>query len=340
MIELHNLRNAFKEHREIITEKDAEIERRKRSSLKPCPGAGQGVNRWLLGETLRQYRARAAEIVKETREVLREGMRGCGRAEKNGEVERALRRAWPDAFSHFPEDPEDIITELTGVGVLANTPSWPPKNHERILALHKQYDGLECGDLEAKSSAKNPRTLSGRDVLVPFFQPVEFVCLGSERWSFGTWQRDEVLRRAAGCRYIVPNPFKAALGTTQDGKPTAKSNSQVLQRRFVIVEFDLEWLADWSFQEKIRLQVRLHGHLAQKYPLALVVFSGNESLHGWYVAEPQEHLNHELMREAVELGADHALWCPSQFTRTPGATHQNGNRQDVLFFAPERLGTL
>jgi hypothetical protein len=105
-------------------------------------------------------------------------------------------------------------------------------------------------------------------------------------------------------------------------------------RRFLVIEFDFrsfEWTADLPRQEKLDAQARLHEHLAREFPLCLLVFSGNESLHGWYATRWPA----ELMHEAASLGADTGLWSLSQFTRMPWGRHANGAVQRVVFFNPE-----
>jgi hypothetical protein len=55
--------------------------------------------------------------------------------------------------------------------------------------------------------------------------------------------------------------------------------------------------------------VKFHAHLAKRWEaLALLVFSGNESLHGWYpCAGVDEERVIAFLRYACRLGADHAL---------------------------------
>ena len=308
--------------------------------IKPCPPHGQGANGWLLGEANRQLKRLGPACLSRVRNILTKGSEGHGPNVGAARIERALRKAWLDVFAIYPGDDQKGAAGAQGSRPTLHRPPWPVANREAMASIHEKYDGIEVGDLEAhKFSVKNPRSLSGRDILSELFRPGEFVCLGSEAWSFNTWLRDEALRRVAGCCYVVPNPFRSRDGLTKSGKPTRKSDSQVLGRRFVIVEFDFkpfEWARGLSLAEKIRWQARLHWHLAHTtFPLALIVFSGNESLHGWYVAHAAEHRNREFLRKAVELGADYHLWVPSQFTRTPAAQHQNGKRQEVIFFRPE-----
>ncbi len=76
-------------------------------------------------------------------------------------------------------------------------------------------------------------------------------------------------------------------------------------------------------------------HLAEKAPLALVVYSGGKSLHGWfYCAGVAEEKVSRIFRYAVYLGADRANWNPSQFARMPDGVRENGRRQTVYFLNP------
>ena len=76
-------------------------------------------------------------------------------------------------------------------------------------------------------------------------------------------------------------------------------------------------------------------HLAEKAPLALAVYSGGKSLHGWfYCAGIAEEKVSRFFRYAVSLGADPANWNRSQFARMPDGLRENGKRQTVYFFNP------
>jgi hypothetical protein len=76
-------------------------------------------------------------------------------------------------------------------------------------------------------------------------------------------------------------------------------------------------------------------HLAEKAPLALVVYSGGKSLHGWfYCAGVAEEKIFRFMQYASSLGADPANRTRSQFARMPDGLRENGRRQTVYFFNP------
>ena len=72
-----------------------------------------------------------------------------------------------------------------------------------------------------------------------------------------------------------------------------------------------------------------------KTPLALAVYSGGKSLHGWfYCAGIAEEKISRFFSYAVSLGADPANWNRSQFARMPDGLRDNGRRQTVYFFNP------
>ena len=145
--------------------------------------------------------------------------------------------------------------------------------------------------------------------------------------------RRGAVQLAPFAQFIVPNPFKSRRGRTKTGKPTNKSDSQVSCRRFVVIEFDFrafDWTCALPRQEMLVYQARLHWHLANEYPLCLLVYSGNESLHGWYATVRPA----ELMHDAAALGADTRLWSLSQFTRMPWGGGPTATRQRVVFFKP------
>jgi hypothetical protein len=185
---------------------------------------------------------------------------------------------------------------------------------------------------------------SQEEILRWAFAPEEFVCTGrvvekpngGQFYDIKTLSLEGTIVTAPSRQFIVPNPFASRRGRTKTGKPTNKSDSQVASRRFVTIEFDFrafDWTCDISRQEKLVYQARLHWHLAFEYPLCLLVYSGNESLHGWYATcRPAE-----LMHDAAELGCDTRLWSVSQFTRMPWGIHANGVTQRVVFFKPSNL---
>jgi hypothetical protein len=119
----------------------------------------------------------------------------------------------------------------------------------------------------------------------------------------------------------------AATGTSQNGEESSRCLDNTGSRRFLVVEFDTGILEEHA---AILL------HLGRFAPLALAVFSGSKSLHGWfYCAGMAETVLLDFFRSAVALGADRATWTRCQLVRMPGGTRDNGKRQTVHFFNPE-----
>jgi len=114
----------------------------------------------------------------------------------------------------------------------------------------------------------------------------------------------------------------AQKGRTKQGKQSWHSEENTGPRRFLIVEFD---------QGALDNQAALLWHLAQFAPLALVVFSGSKSVHGWFFCEGQsEDTLQRFFDYAVSLGADSKTWSRSQFVRLPDGKRSDSKTSDAL----------
>jgi hypothetical protein len=127
---------------------------------------------------------------------------------------------------------------------------------------------------------------------------------------------------------IVPNAMAALTGTTKNGRRSPRCLDNVGVRQYLVVEFDTGHLDEHA---------ALLWHLAERAPMALVVFSGSKSLHGWFAcrrATPQRL--EQFFRYAVSFGADPATWTRCQPVRMPDGTREGtGKRQAVYYFNPE-----
>jgi hypothetical protein len=170
------------------------------------------------------------------------------------------------------------------------------------------------------------------------------LCCGWSRHHFDTRPR-KYWHKLHDLEFIVPNPMTARRGLTKTGKFSAHALSSTGPRRFLIVEFDF---AKGSTGE-VRLLSKLEAegrdirdlsaalllHLAKMAPLAVAVYSGGKSLHGWfYCAGVAEENVSRFCCYAAALGADRATWIRSQFARMPDGLRENGKRQSVYFFNP------
>jgi hypothetical protein len=189
--------------------------------------------------------------------------------------------------------------------------------------------------------SNEPSTDEIIDVLFPG-NPL--LCCAWSRRRFDTRARKH-WHKLRDLQFIVPNPMTARRGLTKTKKLSAHALSSTGPRRFLIVEFDFTQgsAGETQLLSKLEAQGRdvqdlnaaLLLHLAEMAPLALAVFSGGKSLHGWfYCAGVAEENVSRFCRYAAALGADRATWIPSQFARMPDGLRDNGKRQSVYFFNP------
>jgi hypothetical protein len=222
---------------------------------------------------------------------------------------------------------------------------WLPRNFELIEAVAHTGNGLvdwwEASPVRLDSS--DPNTDEIIDLLFPG-NPL--LCCAWSRHGFDTRARENWYK-LQDLEFIVPSTMSAKQGVTREGKMSAHALSNIGPRRFLIVEFDFE--AGTSEEEALLLDslaaegrnvkdlsAALLLHLAEKAPLALAVYSGGKSLHGWfYCAGVAEERVWCTFQSAVSLGADRANWARSQFARMPDGLRENGSRQTVYFLNPE-----
>jgi hypothetical protein len=222
---------------------------------------------------------------------------------------------------------------------------WLTRDFDLIEAVARTGNGLvdlwEASPVRLDSN--KPKTDQIINVLFPS-NPL--LCCGWTRNYFDTRARAQWYKLHQ-LQFIVPSPMSKRRGVTQQRKLSAHALSNTGPRCFLIVEFDFE--SDNS-PEEARLLERLANerrdvrdlcaalllHLAEKAPLALAVYSGGKSVHGWFYCTDvsKEKLRH-FFQYAVSFGADQANWTRSQFTRMPDGLRENGRRQTVYFLNPD-----
>jgi hypothetical protein len=222
---------------------------------------------------------------------------------------------------------------------------WLGRDFELIESVAHTGSGLvdlwEASPVRLDSN--KPKTDQIIDVL---FHGNPMLCCGWSRYRFDTRARANWYK-LQDLQFIVPSPMAARQGLTREGKLSAHALGNTGPRRFLVVEFDFDAS---NSEEEARLLERLAAegrdvkdlcaalllYLAEKAPLALAVYSGGKSLHGWfYCGGVPEQTVWRTFQYAVALGADPANWTPSQFARMPDGLRENGNRQTVYFFNPE-----
>lgn len=184
------------------------------------------------------------------------------------------------------------------------------------------------------------------------FREGELVCLGRDVHSAVTRPLSEWLPRLGGMQFVVPNPMSKLTGTNNAGKFSTRCNDNTGARRFLVLDFDFkpdECPESAALFAEIEASGRTVKDLcaAVGYRLAeaegrspaLVVDSGGKSLHFWFRVEGEsEPAVHLLLTSAARLGADPALWTPSQLARLPGGIREpNQKEQRVVFWNPDAL---
>jgi hypothetical protein len=221
---------------------------------------------------------------------------------------------------------------------------WLDPNFELIEAVTDTGNGLvdlwEASPLRLDSN--QPRTDEIIDVLFPG-NPL--LCCGWGRHRFDTRTRNRWYR-LDDLQFIVPNPMSTSRGLTKTRRLSAHALSNTGARRFLIVEFDFD-ASNSAEEARLLAGLATEGrdvcdlcaalllHLAKNAPLALAVYSGGKSLHGWFYCAgvPEEKLS-RFFGYAVSIGADRANWNSSQFARMPDGLRDNGHRQTVYFLNP------
>ena len=137
-------------------------------------------------------------------------------------------------------------------------------------------------------------------------------------------------------------------GTTTDGKESQRCLDNTGEREFVVIEFDISekgnwapYVRDWrsrgitTIDANVALILELATKGLPRMPLALAVHSGGKSMHAWLpcVGLEEEQVR-PFMARAVKLGADKATWTRCQLVRMPNGIRDNGNLQQVHYFAP------
>jgi len=273
------------------------------------PTRGHGLNLWFyrVARVLHPYRD-SAEIV----ELLKAAT--AGELVKHGEIERAVRRSMATAWK------PGQVPQNTG-----QASAWPKlnaKQRETVVA-----SGACLVDLWETSPIRFEKNESHTEEIIDALFPSDpLLCAGQSHHNFATRSRSEWRGELVTLQLIVPSPMTARIGRTQEGKESAHTLETTGPRRFLVIEQDSGTIDE---------QVAVLLHLAERAPLAVVVHSGNKSIHGWfYCADQPEQKLRCFMQYAVSLGADQATWTRSQFVRVPGGARDNGKRQTVYFFNP------
>ena len=183
--------------------------------------------------------------------------------------------------------------------------------------------------LEMHESAQlNVSECNSMEIIQLLFEPHELICSGTVK-SFKTLTTKDWLSHQLGDQ-IVPNPSRVRVGHNMTGNPSAHCRDATGRRKYLIVESDDEKL---SLDEKASVLRFLQMVVGAE--LAMVVYSGGKSLHGWFRSSGNQQTDWEFMKLACKLGADPRMWLPEQLARTPNAIRSKTQTvQKCLYIDP------
>ena len=213
---------------------------------------------------------------------------------------------------------------------LSFTRRWPDPDPAAIAAISKT--GLSLYDLWESSPCRFGDDLPHTEEVIDALFPGDpLLCCGLDSQQFATRRRSAWRGHLSRLSLIVPNPMLSRNALTQDRRLSEHTKAGTAARVYLVIEFDRDELS-------LDIQAALHADLARRIPLVAAVFSGHESLHGWYFVygRPPGGVR-EFMGAAVELGADAATWSRSQFCRMPDGRRDDGCRQTVFYSDPSRV---
>lgn len=245
---------------------------------------------------------------------------GADMADVQRRLEAAARAAgWSDRLPEIARN----IAKLDGSAAPPPEKVWMPARNDEARAV--AFTAPPLFDT-------TPKDVSASEVLQTLFRTDEWVCVARDQTQATTQRLADVLPIAQHLAFVVANPMRAEQGTTQERNlsPRCLDNATPSrQRRYVVIEFD----TGDSLDAQVRLLSALHTADA---PLALAVFSGGKSLHGWFnVSRLLTSAKLLVFRRGVRLGADASLWDPSKLVRMPGGLRVIGQRQSILYWEPK-----
>ncbi|HYR22263.1 MAG TPA: hypothetical protein VEP30_04990 [Chthoniobacterales bacterium] len=269
--------------------------------MKPCPEPGDGVHPWIYHPA-----CIAVDLGLPDEIVIPEIESMMTRDPIGNEIEEALASAWGERRR--------------------SSPAWPKVNEEQVEAI--TLNGPRLIELWKSSPQKMAITNANRAELIidSLFSADSLLCVGFSQKTFCTVSRKQLAGSLENFALIVPSPMTAEQGWTKDGRLSQHTLTNTAERRFLVIEFDKGTLDQ---------QAALLFHLSKFAPsLALAVFSGSKSLHGWfYCGNQAEDAQLRLMRYSVSLGADRATWTRSQFVRMPDGTRERFSGSTVALEA-------
>lgn len=265
--------------------------------VKPCPEPGEGVHTWIFHAA-----CCAVEAGLPDEEAIMQIESMMTREPNHNEIEDALAAARGERRTSSPR-----WSRVNPIAIKAIAAAGPSLVELVSLSpISIQFGGAS-------------RTEELVDVLFP---GNPWLCVGRTDSLFRTERRETWRGRLHDRSLIVPSPMRAQVGRTKRNKLSFHTEDNTGPPRFLIVEFD---------RGSLDQQASLLWHLATFAPLAMVVFSGSKSAHGWFFCAGQsEDKLHRFFDYAHSLGADAAMWRRFQFARLPDGMRSDGKTGEAL----------
>lgn len=214
--------------------------------------------------------------------------------------------------------------------------TYPSRSQEEVDKVLAEQESMDVDGLKAQSPVSEPWKMPTTEIIDRLYPDDPLLCMGESVNRFSTKPKSEFLPELAhpeaNLPHLVPNPMSKLMGTTMEGKTSARCRDNAGPLGFLAVDLDDE--ADFDDQ------TRILRHLKEFLPMVMALHTGGKSLHGWFYAEecPDERL-YSFKSRAALLGADTSLYRPEQAARTPNQIRDNGNPQSVWYFDDSMLRT-
>lgn len=312
--------------------------KRYEDALRSIPAPGSGCHPYLLKVANIGVRAGLdAEImIREIAASIPSGKRSVPR----GEVRAAVERAQRDASSRFPLPASDryaVRSHSTGPVIDAELFFDTARRgvSERFALDDYEAELWEVSQIRMHwephdDAAQLLRHLYGPDDFIFIGERQERGIVGKTIRRAGQWI-EHIECGGPTAPHILPNPLTGLSGTTKNGKPTLRGDACVKIFRYAVVEFD-----------EIPKEEQAAFFMFVNLPIAVIIDSGGKSLHAWIRIDAPNaevwtrEVEHQLFDGLLKpLGVDSACKNEARMSRLPGHLRDTGNRQKILYLAPE-----
>lgn len=276
------------------------------------PPPHDGINLWVMGAARKCQFAGLSSGEAEQRILAFQGQ--TRRPLKMSEVKRAVEKAYETTLPDNPNFQKKAKDR------------WQPSK-TRVTTYRPVMNKIQPIELMERSPWCIDEGLTQSIILSHLFpDPDALVCVGKSAYEFHTARLNQ-FRDLSECQFIVACYMTKRKGMTQDGKESMHCLDNCGPRRFCVCDFD---------EPSSEHHASIIWHLRRIADLVMVVSSGGKSLHAWFMVDEDDE--EAFWKAAVTNGADPALMRNrSSFVRMPMGLRDNGKRQSVIYFDPDKI---